>query len=238
MPDSDEEMSIGHGSASDMSEASSQDAAAVSHVTEEEELAEASSRAAGPELQQNGHKASLNGDLNRSSDTVLQHPDHQLRHVTAVKDTRDNSEGVQPNGQPATSDQSQQGRSKADPFVGEASSAGSAQEEQGQTSDTGHATASASDSCMKHPAAASFDPEAAKEAELADQQAGAVVEEPDAAAGEPALHMQGNPTDTNDQSAAPPTVADASKLANSGSARSQSTRSSSRQLQAKPTPWR
>ena len=49
VPDSDEEMSIGHGSASDVSEASSQGASALSHTTMDNDTAEASSSVYGPE---------------------------------------------------------------------------------------------------------------------------------------------------------------------------------------------
>lgn len=236
-------MSIGHGSASDVSEASSQDASAISHVTVEDDIAEASSTAAEAEPEQNGHEASLNSDLSRASDTVLQQPDHQLEDGATMTDTGDGSEGLQPNGRSlphhATMHQSQQEARKSDSSAGEAFNA-SAQQQQEHVFDKGHAAASASDSCTKHQAAASFNPEAAKEAELADQHAGAVVVEPNAAACEPASYAQKDAINPNDQSAAPPAVADAPKSANSGSARSQPTRSSSRNLQsqAKPTPWR
>ena len=239
MPDSDEEMSIGHGSASDVSEASSQDASAISHVTVEDVIAEALSKPAEAEPEQYGHEASLNSHLSRASDTVSQQPDHQLEDGATMTDTGDGSEGLQPNGHHATMDQSQQEARKSDSSAGESLNA-SAQQQQEHISDKGHAAASASDSCTKHQAAASFDPEAAKEAELADQHAGAGLSEPDAAACEPASYVQEDAINPNDQSAAPPAVADAPKSANSGSARSQPTRSSSRNLQSqpKPTPWR
>lgn len=240
VPDSDEEMSIGHGSASDLSEASSQDASALSHVTVEEDTVEASSRATDAVAPQVDAQPSSSATAVNESDDVhktveAESQQSQLQRDDTAAYVNGVSGGLHLNGhgqpEPAATEES-----RHVPTYVEASQL--AQEQ--QRADQGHGADPAEDSGIKHQAAAVFDPQAAKEAAAADEAVGAVADEPGTAADELVQHAQENPNCNGDLNATTPVLADISKSATPGTAKPLPTRSSSRhiQSQAKTAPWR
>lgn len=221
-------MSIGHGSASDISEASSQDASVLSHVTMADDPAEASSPASAVPTQ-----------VDRVS-PAAEH-DAQANAAAPLKDigvTRSNTICA------SSIDKSCQntGNSCREDVLRHPLANGGAPyqddplQQQGNVIDTGNAedTASAvSGSNVQHPTAAVFDPEVAEEAAAADQADGAAVEEPADVLSQPDQAAAA----ASNSKAVSLTEADASTNPEAAPGKAQPNRSNSRQTQ-KAMPWR